>query len=250
MKRLYIALALLGMFVGSSMAQVKFNHFGLGFNFNGSARVPSSLTSDKLTEIQRPGAYSYGSVNRTFSAYEFGFNPTKLQALYFDVDLLQGTDYIYSSSYYDDYDGDSSFSYSSNYDAQASLLGLKAMARFTTPAEKRFFYNVGLGVEALYGYNVEESGSHYYYVNHYPSSYFYSEQESFRNANGDSYTGINLVQQVGLSFRLGKDEASFPLNRSYIETDFQIMNNFMMKGDEVHKFRTYGFTLSLVYEIQ
>ncbi len=232
-------------------AQTQFNHFGLGFNYNGTGRVPDHLISSnfkEVTDIASSG--TYGSLNRTFSAYEFGFKPANSKAVYFDLDLLQGTEYAYASSYSNTFDNDTNITQSTNLDMTSSLLGLKAMARFTTPAKRRFFYNFGIGVEGLLAYDIDAEGYRSMSKNHWPSSYFESDTENFYGEGLDSYSSANFVQQVGMAFRLGKDESRFPLNQTYLETDFQIINNFTFMNSEVAKYRTYGFTLSLVYELR
>jgi hypothetical protein len=235
-----------------AFSQVEVNHFGLGLNYSNTQRVPSEFlqsTYDELPQLQ-PQGQGYGVMNRIFSTYEFGLKPAKLDFLFFDFDLMQGTDYIWDS-YYDSYqNGDTNFYISSNVDIVSSLVGLRAIARVTTPSKKRFFYNVGLGFEYFLGYNADIDGNQSYSANSWINNYNVNINNQLRREEGEMYHTFGLVQQAGLAFRLGKDEASFPLNQTYLETDFQIINSFTQIDDQWGKYRTYGFTLSLVYEIQ
>ncbi len=246
---------LLSLLVASQFtyAQLSFNHLGVGFNYNGTGRLSSDLVNSNFDHEDVAFATSqgsYGSLNRVFSSYEFGLKPTKYPFLVFDFDLLQGAEYIYSSNYESYRIQDTSFNRSSNIDISSSLLGLKCMARITTPNEKRFIYNFGLGLEGLWAYNIDAEGYSSTSKNHWPSQTYEYTNESYFGEGLTSYGSLNLVQQVGLAFRLGKDEKSFPLNKTYLETDFQILNNFTSMSGNWSKFRTYGLTLSLVYEVQ
>ncbi|NNJ54976.1 MAG: hypothetical protein HKP14_02520 [Bacteroidia bacterium] len=251
MKKIFI----LSLLVASqiSYAQLSFNHLGVGFNYNGTGRPSSELVNSNFNQEDIAFASSqgsYGSLNRVFSSYEFGLKPSKYNFLFFDIDLLQGAEYLYSSNYESYQINDTNFSRNSYIDISSSLLGTKFMARITTPYKRRFIYNFGLGVEGLLAYNIDAEGSQSTSKNHWPSSTYESNRESFYGEGLDTYGSVNLVQQVGLAFRLGKDESSFPLNQTYLETDFQIINNFTTMNKTWSKYRTYGLTLSLVYEIK
>jgi hypothetical protein len=234
----------------TGFAQIKFNHFGLGFNYNGTGRVPDGFVKSNFDNSEDfPTTSEYGSLNRTFSAYEFGLKPTKYKSMFFDIDVLQGTEYAYVSDYRSTQMNDTNITQSTNLDITSSLIGVKAMARFTTPTKKRFFYNFGVGVEGLMAYDVDAEGYRSTSKNAWASSFFETTREEFHGEGLSSYSSLNLVQQVGLSYRLGKDESRFPLNQTYLETNFQIINNFTFMNDVVSKYRTYGLTLSLVYEV-
>lgn len=235
-----------------AFSQLEVNHFGLGLNYSNTQRVPSAFlesTYKDLPDLQ-PLGQGYGVINRVFSTYEFGLKPAKFDFLFFDFDLMQGTDYIWDS-YYDSYqNGDTNFYISSDVDIVSSLVGLRAQARVTTPSKKRFFYNVGLGVEYFLGYNADIDGSQRYSATDWTNNYYVNVNNQLRRQEGEVYHTFGLVQQAGLAFRLGKDESSFPLNQTYLETDFQIINSFSQIDDTWGKYRTYGFTLSLVYELK
>ena len=233
-------------------AQSALSGVGLGFNYNGTGNVPTELVQSNFDQdvFRNVASEGYGSLNRVFSAYEFSFKPSNKEYFYIDVDLLQGAEYIYGSSY-DNYSrGDTFFNTSTNIDISSSLVGLKAVGRFTTPTEKRFFYNVGIGVEGLMAYNVSASGNSYYSASNWGVGFDETKQENLQNDKVDGYSSYNLLQQVGAAYRLGKDESKFPLNKTYVELDFQINNSFTLMNSELSKFRTYGFTLSMVYELR
>lgn len=233
-------------------AQSALSGVGLGFNYNGTANVPSELIQSNFDQdiFRNVASEGWGSLNRVFSAYEFSFKPSTKEYFYIDLDVLQGAEYIYGSSY-DNYSrGDTFFNTSTNVDISSSLLGLKVVGRFTTPIEKRFFYNVGIGVEGLMAYNVSASGNSYYSATNWQRGFEEIIQENLQNDKVNGYSSYNLLQQVGAAYRLGKDESKFPLNKTYVELDFQINNSFTMMNSELSKFRTYGFTLSMVYELR
>ncbi len=235
-----------------SFSQVKFNHLGLGFNYNGTGQPPSGIVQSMYDESANYESFpdGYGNINRLFSSYEFGLQPANYDFVFFDFDLLQGVDYIYSSNYSNSTSNDTSINRSINLDMTSSLIGIKSMARITTPYKKRFFYNFGIGVEGLVAYNVDASGSARVSKNHWMSGFWDEEVVNLNSSSIDNYYNVGLVQQVGLSYRLGEDEKSFPLNQSYLELDFQIINNFSNINEEWFKYRNYGLTLSVIYEVK
>ncbi len=247
-----IALSLLVFASQFLFAQSALSGVGLGFNYNGTGRVPDDLVKSNFDQSLFRDVVSngYGSLNRVLSSYEFSFKPSKKENFYLDVDVLQGAEFIYGYSYGNYTNGDTSFNTSVNVDLNSSVIGLKAVGRFSTPVEKRFFYNLGLGVEGLRAYNVTASGSSYYNISNWVNGYYVSTSENLNNKDVAGYSSYNLLQQVGAAFRLGKDESKFPLNNTYIELDFQINNNFTMMNEVLSKYRTYGFTLSMVYELR
>lgn len=248
MKKIFTVLAL--SFAINASAQVQFSQLGLGFNFSNTQRVPNNMLSSNFEgETISDGQFgNYGTINRVFSSYEFGLKPSNLKFMFFDFDLLQGTEFIYASDYSNRQNGDTSFRSSYNLDLSSSLIGLKGMVRVSTPSDKRFIYNFGIGGEGYLAYNVEAEGNKYETIEHWPTNFFVNNNESL-NEQKDNYSSYNLVQQAGLAWRLGKDEKSFPLNKTYLEGDFQIINNFTLMNGGWNKYRTYGFTLSLVYEV-
>ncbi|MEY2923779.1 MAG: hypothetical protein RLZZ337_319 [Bacteroidota bacterium] len=232
--------------------QSSLSGLGLGFNYNGTGRIPDDLVNSNFDEakFRDVGTEGYGSLNRVLSSYEFSFKPGAKEYFFIDVDVMQGAEYIYGSNY-DNYSRDDTFfSTSTNIDINSSIIGLKAIGRFTTPVEKRFFYNVGLGIEGLLAYNVTADGSSYYSASNWQRNYNVSESENIRSEAVNGYSSYNLLQQVGAAWRLGKDETKFPLNKTYLELDFQINNNFTNMNSILSKYRTYGFTLSMVYELR
>lgn len=234
------------------VAQSKLSGLGLGFNYNGTGRVPDNLIKSNFDQelFRDVVSNGYGSLNRVLSSYEFSFKPGKKEYFFVDVDVLQGAEYIYGSSYDNYMSGDTSINANISVDINSSILGLKAIGRFCTPVEKRFFYNVGIGLEGLMAYNVTASGSSYYSASDWSTGYFASSSENLDNKEVSGYFSYNLLQQVGAAYRLGKDESKFPLNKTYVELDFQINNNFTLMNDVLSKYRTYGFTLSMVYELR
>ena len=58
------------------------------------------------------------------------------------------------------------------------------------------------------------------------SQYFESESTTLDLDVLRNFQSHQIIQQVGAAFRLGKDEEVYPLNRTYVELNFNILLKF------------------------
>ncbi len=233
----------------TAFAQLCVNHLGLNFNFNLGNRAPNRLINEfySLPGVNLPSALKNISVNRVFSDYKVGFNTTKVGFLQFEGNVLQGIEFI---NYYD-----SDINFNSNTPStsvstsiESSVLGLRTMAKASTDLERRFIFNFGLGMEGLLAYDLAKEG----YTTEWTGSNFGSDQERtyLESKSIKNYGSVNLVQQAGMSFRLGKDETKYPFNKVLMEVNFQIVSNFTFAGAEAYRYRTSGGLFGLTYEFR
>jgi len=247
MKKIFVASLL--FFSVSSFAQLQVNHLGLNLNFNSSYSVPNDLinTFFVLPSVTSPGSPRDVSVSRVCSDYKIGFNTTKYKFLQFEADILQGVEFIYYSDY--EYNiSDSIFSRNTSTDIESSLIGLRTMAKVSTDLERRFIFNFGLGVEGLFLYDLDKDGQ--IRIKERTSNIFGTKNEYIAQRSTNNYGNVNLAQQAGMSFRLGKDETKYPFNKVLIETNFQIISNFTIAAGELYRYRTYGGIIGLTYEFR
>jgi|AntRauTorckE5430_2_1112549.scaffolds.fasta_scaffold01266_2 hypothetical protein len=227
-------------------AQFKPFNASLGFNWNGTQRVPDEVPKAFFSDINFSNQFSvYTTLNRVFSEYGVGFKG-KRKNIYFDFSLLQGTDYINASE--SDYitTNDTSYFSSTNYDVSSSLIGLRSAIRLSTPRDQRFVVHYSFGIEGLLAYDVDAEGQVWSRDRNFGAS---NETRTFIEPSfSGSYGNASLVQNVGLAFKFGKDETKFPLNKVYIESDFQLLNNFTFIDGTSSQFRTFGLILALGYQ--
>lgn len=247
--KLITALLLFGTMVH---AQTKIDGVGVAFDVNGSSNMRSNGIDNLLKESSIPG-FENGNdfwTTRLLTSYTMTLSNPEKDYLAWEIDLLQGQDFYdsYSSEWSES--GDTSYSSYSNVYVAGSVLGLRTMAKLRTPSDKRFFYHFGLGAEGLYSYDVNTEGYRSESVSHWPSSYYYNTSERLDPKAIGNITSVNLIQQVGIAFRIGKNEESFPLNKTYIEADFQIMTNFTNINQDWTTYRGYGGSFSIVYEFR
>ena len=234
---------------GTAFAQLSVDHLGLSFNFNASYRAPNQLVNEfySVPGINVLSTIKNVSVNRVFSDYKVGFNTTKYRFLQFEGNLLQGIEFI---DYYDSYRtyNDSMQSRSISTSIESSIIGLRTMAKASTDLERRFIFNFGLGVEALLAYDLTTEG---YIIEWSNSDLWYNRERTYLESTAiKNYGSVNLAQQAGMSFRLGKDETKYPFNKVLIEANFQIISNFTFAGAEVYRYRTSGLVFGLTYEFR
>lgn len=247
--KLIFGLLLLGTVVS---AQTKINGVGIAFDVNGSTNMKSGGIDNLLKESSIPG-FAAGNefwTSRLLTSYSMTLSNPDKDYLAWEIDLLQGQDFYdsYSSEWSEI--NDTSYSNSSNIYVTGAVLGLRTMAKLRTPSDKRFFYHFGLGLEGLYSYDVNTDGYRSESISHWPSGYYSSTSERLDPGAIDNITSVNLIQQVGIAFRIGKNEESFPLNKTYIEADFQIMTNFTNINADWTTYRGYGGSFSLIYEFR
>jgi hypothetical protein len=235
--------ALLLCFYSVSFGQLTLSNAGVGFNFNNGQRVPNKIMSKFFPEQDLAITGSYNtSLNRVFSDYRVGFKFENRKAVYLETSLLQGTDY-YDSYYYNYGTVQDSFS-NMNTNVNSSLLGLRLMARFSTPMDRRVFVSACIGTEFLGAYDVEAEGQ----TNDY-SSNFSNRTTSFFTSNAVSnYSSINLIQEIGISFKLGKKDKNYPLDHVYVQSHFQALSNFTIIDGSTQRYRTFGLILAMAYE--
>ena len=236
----------------SAQAQIRINGVGIGFDVNsgGNMRSPAliELMSGSNSLLFEPNTGI--GLDRFLTSYTLTLaNPDK-DFFGLELDLMQGTDYIYNSIYSYDDRNDTSFYNSVYFDISGATIGARVMAKLRTPSSKRFHYHFGIGGEFIYTYNVTTDAYNSISISHWPSNYYYYENNKISTNVITNYQSYNLIQQVGIAFRLGKDEKNFPLNRTYLETDFQIMTNFTAIAEELSTYRSYGGSFSLIYEFR
>ena len=248
MKNAFILITLL-LFSVSSFAQLEpFNAY-LGFNWNSGLRLKDEVSEAFFNELELDNSYSsYTSLNRTFSEYGVGFK-TKRKNVYLDFSLLQGTDFINVNGSASKRENDTSYTIYTYADISAALVGLRSMVRLSTPAERRFVMHYSLGLEGLLAYDLDSEGS----ILVRPSGFFNGNNSNeVRTILDPSFTGaygnVNIVQNVGFAFKLAKDETKFPLNKAYVESDFQLLNNFTFIDGTNSRYRTFGLILALGYQ--
>jgi hypothetical protein len=187
----------------------------------------------------------FTTLNRVFSEYGVGFKG-KRKNIYFDFSLLQGTDYLSASE--SDYvtTNDTSYFTSSNYDVSSALIGLRSAIRLSTPRDQRFVVHYSFGIEGLLAYDVDAEGQVWSRDSNFGAS---NETRTFIEPSfSGSYGNASLVQNIGLAFKFGKDETKFPFNKAYIESDFQLLNNFAFIDGTTSQYRTFGLILALGYQ--
>ncbi len=232
-----------------SLAQLSLNNAGVGFNFNIGQRVPNGAFEAFFPESASNITRTYnGSLSRVFSEYRVGFDVEKRKAMYLEATLLQGTDYYSSYDYEYGNSNDSSYSRNTSIDVSSSLVGLRTMLRLSTPQERRAFVSGSFGVECLGAYDVGAEFNESYSSSNWRTSVNINESTKKTSDQINSYASINLVQEVGLSVKLGKEDKNYPLDRIYVQTHFQALSNFTILGEEVNRYRTFGISLSLNYQ--
>ena len=248
-------LLLLCLVLLSSTAFGQFGISGIGIGFTGYAttNMKSKSLSDQFL-LESVGGREPLDQNiyhsRALTAYSLVLSSPDKSFFALELDLLQGTEDIYSSKHNWRNNQDSNISESVTYDINGANLGLRSMFKLRTDPSRRFHYNFGIGLEAIYTYGLTIDGNYHYDVSHWPSSYFYSETENFGNDALENYMSYNVIQQVGAAFRLGKDDTTYPLNRTYVELNFHILSNFSTIAEDLSTFRSYGGSLRLIYEIK
>ena len=101
----------------ASSAQIKPYNATLGFNYNNSQRVPSSVIESIFENTSNRDAEHNTTLNRVFSDYGMGFT-TPRKHVFIDLSILQGTDYWYSNTYRSETSNDTNYTY---YDYTLSL---------------------------------------------------------------------------------------------------------------------------------
>ena len=228
----------------ASNAQTKPYDATLGFNYNNSQRVPSSVIKSIFENPNNRDAEHNTTLNRVFSDYGMGFTTPRKQ-MFIDLSILQGTDYWYSNTYRSATSNDTNYTYYDYYGVSASLLGLRAGLRLSTPTDNQFFVHYSIGVEELIGYGVQAYGTSTKRL-----SNSFEEQESYtlEPVFTGAYSSSNIVQNVGFAVKLGKDESNFPFNKVYVESDFQLLNNITFLNKNVSHYRTFGCIVALGYQ--
>ena len=245
--------ALLLCFCSVSFGQLTLSNAGVGFNFNNGQRVPNEAMSKFFPEQNLAITGSYGTrLNRVSSEYKVGFKFENRKAVYLETSLMQGTDYY--DSYYSNSGivQDSLLRLSTNINVNSSLLGLRLMARFSTPMDRRVFVSACIGTEFLGAYDVDANGQ----TNAYGSTHFIHVSSNFQNRitsvfTSDAvsnYSSINLIQEIGLSFKLGKKDKNYPLDHVYVQSHFQALSNFTIIDGSTQRYRTFGLILAMAYE--
>ena len=234
------------LLVFSASAQLKPFNASLGFNWNGTQRVPNEIPTAFFNDVNFASQYDfYSTLNRVFSEYGVGFKGNR-KNIYFDFSVLQGTDYI--TSYHSDYFniGDTSYIKSEDYDMSSALIGLRSAVRVSTPSDQRFVVHYSFGVEGLLAYDVDAGGQAVIRESDFSRS---NEARTYIDPSfSGSYGNANIVQNVGLAFKFGKDETKYPLNKAYLESDFQLLNNFTFIDGTASQYRTFGLILALGYQ--
>ena len=138
----------------ASSAQLKPYNATLGFNYNNSQRVPSSVIESIFENTSNRDAEHNTTLNRVFSDYGMGFT-TPRKHVFVDLSILQGTDYWYSNTYRSETSNDTNYTYYDYYDVSASLVGLRTGLRLSTPTDNQFFVHYSIGVEELIGYGMQ-----------------------------------------------------------------------------------------------
>ncbi|MFT6113070.1 MAG: hypothetical protein ACJA19_001823 [Bacteroidia bacterium] len=227
-------------------AQFKPFNASLGFNWNVTQRVPNQVPKAFFNDIAFSNQFNvFTTLNRVFSEYGVGFKG-KRKNIYFDFSLLQGTDYLSASE--SDYvtTNDTSYFTSSNYDVSSALIGLRSAIRLSTPRDQRFVVHYSFGIEGLLAYDVDAEGQVWSRDSNFGAS---NETRTFIEPSfSGSYGNASLVQNIGLAFKFGKDETKFPFNKAYIESDFQLLNNFTFIDGTTSQYRTFGLILALGYQ--
>ena len=227
----------------ASSAQTKPYNATLGFNYSNSQRVPSSLIKSIFENPNNRDAEHNTALNRVFSDYGMGFATPRKQ-MFIDLSILQGTDYWYSNTYKNETINDTNYTYYDYYDVSASLVGLRAGLRLSTPTDNQFFVHYRLGVEELIGYGVQANGTS---TKRRSNSFDEQESTTLEPIFTGAYSSSNIVQNVGFAVRLGKDERNFPFNKIYVESDFQLLNNITFLNKNVSHYRTFGCIVALGY---
>ncbi|MFY0643583.1 MAG: hypothetical protein JXR19_03885 [Bacteroidia bacterium] len=244
-----IVLVLLSM---NSYGQFGISGVGIGLTGNATSNMKSKGVAALFTQ----GVWANSQLDqniynsRIHTAYTAVFSSPDKDFFALELDLMQGSDNIFNSDYSWRNNGDSSFSESVSFDISGANLGLRAMFKLRTDPNRRFHYNFGIGLEGIYTYGISVDGEYQYDANHWPSSYFFSEYKSFKDDVIDNYMTYNVIQQVGAAFRLGKDEMSYPLDRTYIELNFHILSNFSTIVEDWSTYRSYGGSMRLIYELK
>lgn len=246
MRKIVLVVSLFMLMGIAANAQFKPFNASLGFNWNGTQRVPDEVPKAFFSDINFSNQFSvYTTFNRVFSEYGVGFKG-KRKNIYFDFSLLQGTDYINASESDYSTNNDTSYFISTNYDVSSALIGLRSAIRLSTPRDQRFVVHYSFGIEGLLAYDVDAEGQVWSRDRNFGAS---NETRTFIEPSfSGSYGNASLVQNVGLAFKFGKDETKFPLNKVYIESDFQLLNNFTFIDGTTSQYRTFGLILALGYQ--
>lgn len=240
-----IVTALVMLICSCTFAQISLSNAGVGFNFNIGQRVPNNTMKKFFPDdnLSFKGSYNT-SISRVFSEYRVGFDVEKRKTVYLEASLLQGTDYF--DSYYSNYGVllDTFSNSNTSLDVNSSLLGLRLLVRFSTPVERRAFVSASLGAEYLGAYDIESTGE----TNSYTSSFRDRIAAPIRSDAISNYGSINLVQEVGVSVKLGKKDKNYPLDQIYVQTHFQTLSNFTLIDQSVQRYRTFGLTVAMAYQ--
>jgi len=118
------------------------------------------------------------------------------------------------------------------------------MARFITPMDRRVFLSACIGTEFLGAYDVESEGQ----TNDYSSNFSHRTTSFFTSDAVSNYSRINLIQEIGISFKLGKKDKNYPLDHVYLQSHFQALSNFTLIDGSTQRYRTFGIILAMAYE--
>ena len=251
MKKVF-TIALVSMFMHAN-AQLSLSRAALGVNFNLGQRVPQKMVDPFFAEALSVESSGFGyntSLSRVFSDYLVGFNTTKHKYLNWEFNVLQGTDYLnsYRSTFINS--GDSSYITSQSSDVSSSLIGIRSLARFSTPKDRRIFLTAGIGLEGLWAYDIDIDGSMRYTERERGTNQANETVVFIPVSDLSNYASCNIMQRVGMGFKLAKNETNFPLNHVYIGVDFQALSNFSVVDANLFRYRSFGAIFSLGYEFQ
>jgi len=118
------------------------------------------------------------------------------------------------------------------------------MARFSTPMDRRVFVSACIGTEFLGAYDVDANGE----TNAYGSNFQNRITSVFTSDAVSNYSSINLIQEIGLSFKLGKKDKNYPLDHVFVQSHFQALSNFTIIDGSTQRYRTFGLILAMAYE--
>jgi hypothetical protein len=195
-------------------------------------------------------------VQRYSLNYRFGFQLGKKSIFRVEADILQGTEYF---NYYEGYSEtrsnqgiDTVINWGLYAHTSGFLLGSRLKMRLSTPTDKRFHLFTCLGIEALSVSNSHSDASTYTsrYIKGQSQFGVMREDQQLSTKLVPNYYSINLLQQVGLAFRLSKKEEFFPMNKTYIELNVSILSNFTTVNSIREFNRSFGANLSLIYEFR
>tara|TARA_B110000114_G_C14734959_1_gene254800 strand:- start:132 stop:470 length:339 start_codon:yes stop_codon:yes gene_type:complete len=110
--------------------------------------------------------------------------------------------------------------------------------------DRRVFVSACIGTEFLGAYDVDANGE----TNAYGSNFQNRITSVFTSDAVSNYSSINLIQEIGLSFKLGKKDKNYPLDHVYVQSHFQVLSNFTILDGSTQRYRTFGLTLAMAYE--